>query len=85
MSTLPAGLAGSDRSIGDRFITSSVDAINRYPIALPSSLELHHNERRKQSQWGVAAVDSALRGCEPKSFTEFMNSFNRSETAFFGK
>ncbi|CAM2119822.1 unnamed protein product [Caretta caretta] len=31
MSTLPAGLAGSDQSIGDRFIVSSVDAINRFP------------------------------------------------------
>ncbi|CAM2111825.1 unnamed protein product [Caretta caretta] len=47
-----AGSAGSDQSIGDRFIASSVDAINRSPIALPSTPELHHCKRRKRSQQG---------------------------------
>ncbi|EMP38995.1 Neuronal acetylcholine receptor subunit alpha-7 [Chelonia mydas] len=41
-SALPAGLAGSDLSIRDRFIASSVDVINRSPIALPSTPALHH-------------------------------------------
>ncbi|CAM2114790.1 unnamed protein product [Caretta caretta] len=31
MSTLPTGSAGSDQSIGDQFIASSVDTINRFP------------------------------------------------------
>ncbi|EMP26438.1 hypothetical protein UY3_16479 [Chelonia mydas] len=44
--------AGSDQSIGDRFISSSVDAINRSLIALPSTPELHHCKRRKLSQRG---------------------------------
>ncbi|CAM2106390.1 unnamed protein product [Caretta caretta] len=48
MSTLPARSVGSDRSIGDRFIMSSVDAINRSPITLPSTPELHPGERRKR-------------------------------------
>ncbi|EMP38755.1 hypothetical protein UY3_04074 [Chelonia mydas] len=45
-------LAGSDRSIGDRFIASSIEAINRSLIALPSTPELHQGERRKRSRQG---------------------------------
>ncbi|EMP38338.1 Poly [ADP-ribose] polymerase 14 [Chelonia mydas] len=52
MSTLPARSACSDRSIGDRFIVSSVDTINRSPIALPSTPELLHGKRRKRSRRG---------------------------------
>ncbi|EMP41067.1 hypothetical protein UY3_01686 [Chelonia mydas] len=51
-STLPAGSVGHDQSIGDRFTVSSVDAINRSPIALLSTLELHQGERRKRSRRG---------------------------------
>ncbi|EMP38275.1 hypothetical protein UY3_04484 [Chelonia mydas] len=55
MSTLPAGSAGSDLSTGDRFIASSVDVINRSPIALPSTLEFHHGERQKRRQRGSSS------------------------------
>ncbi|EMP41114.1 hypothetical protein UY3_01647 [Chelonia mydas] len=68
MSTLPAGSAGSDRSIGDRFIASSVDVINRSPIALPSTLELHHGKRRKQSRQGSSSRRS--RAARMRTITE---------------
>ncbi|EMP42069.1 hypothetical protein UY3_00659 [Chelonia mydas] len=60
MSTLPAGSAGSDRSIRDRFIAFSVDTINRSPIALLSTLELHQGERQKRSQQGSGGRRSRI-------------------------
>ncbi|EMP35018.1 hypothetical protein UY3_07826 [Chelonia mydas] len=52
MSSLTAGSAGSDRSNGDQFIESSLDAINQPSSALPSTPVLQCNERRRQSRWG---------------------------------
>ncbi|EMP28690.1 hypothetical protein UY3_14207 [Chelonia mydas] len=43
---------GSDRSIGDQLIVTSVDTINRSPIALLSTPELHQGARQKRSQRG---------------------------------
>ncbi|EMP42393.1 hypothetical protein UY3_00329 [Chelonia mydas] len=57
-STLPAVSACSDQSIGDRFIVSSVDTINRSPITLLLTPELHQGERRKQSRWGSGGCRS---------------------------
>ncbi|EMP28995.1 hypothetical protein UY3_13902 [Chelonia mydas] len=55
MSSLPAGLAGSDRSSGDGFITSSLDTINRPPSTLPSTPVPQHRERRRQSRRGSSS------------------------------
>ncbi|EMP35623.1 hypothetical protein UY3_07242 [Chelonia mydas] len=38
---------GSDQSSGGRFIVSSINAINRPPIALVSTPVLHLNEKHK--------------------------------------
>ncbi|EMP42592.1 Leucine-rich PPR motif-containing protein [Chelonia mydas] len=43
---------GSDPSIGDRSITSSVDKISRSPIALLSTPVLHRSKRQNRSQRG---------------------------------
>ncbi|EMP34961.1 Inositol polyphosphate multikinase [Chelonia mydas] len=48
---LPDWLVVIDLS-GIDFIVSTLDAINRSPITLPSTPELHHGERRKWSQRG---------------------------------
>ncbi|XP_050797146.1 gamma-glutamyl hydrolase-like isoform X2 [Gopherus flavomarginatus] len=55
MSTLPAGLAGSNQSSRDQFIVSSLDAINRPPSALLLTLVPQFGERHRQSRRGSAS------------------------------
>ncbi|EMP34187.1 hypothetical protein UY3_08650 [Chelonia mydas] len=55
MSILPIGLVDSDRSSGARFITSSLDTINRPLSAFPSIPVLHRHERRRQSRLGSSS------------------------------
>ncbi|EMP39354.1 hypothetical protein UY3_03406 [Chelonia mydas] len=52
MSTLPAGLVGSDRSSRGRFMASSLDVINPPTSALPSTPVPHHHER---CRWGSSS------------------------------
>ncbi|EMP29066.1 Fibronectin type III domain-containing protein 3B [Chelonia mydas] len=65
LSTLPAGSMGSDQSSRGRFIMSSIDAINRPPIALASTPILHLNKKRKGNRQHTA-VKTPREQCQLK-------------------
>ncbi|EMP39337.1 Zinc finger and SCAN domain-containing protein 29 [Chelonia mydas] len=64
---------GSNRSSRDRFITSSLDVINRPPSTIPSTPVLQHHERHWQSRQGSSS--SRLTTVETPRVERIFSSF----------